>query len=130
MEKRGRYNDASDEQLTNIELRLLSIGYSPSEESAPEFVSRLVTELVILRANRKAEMMPHFIDRSPCLRSLQETEPFFVLTGHDVITPAAIAFWAREAIRLNVPIAKVKDALENAMRIEAWQRENYSKVPD
>lgn len=70
------------------------------------------------------------IDSYGCLKNRKVGEPFFVLMGHDVIAPATIAFWAREAIRLHVPLEKVKGALGKALDCERWQREHGSKVPD
>lgn len=119
-------------QLAQIEERLKAVGFVPEEDTAVACIERLVNEVVALRDDRLSLLarLKDLYDRDACLRNLKEGEPFFVLTGHDPITPSAIAFWVREAIRFGSPLYKTKCALEKALRIEAWQAVNFTKVPD
>lgn len=77
-----------------------------------------------------------------CLAKAADDEPIFVLRAQDTTAPNAVRAWVSGVIDQHRPLpgavlaydpklnAKLKEALNLADRMEAWQREHGCKVPD
>jgi hypothetical protein len=67
---------------------------------------------------------------SGVLAKVGDDEPIFVVRAHDRCAPGTIRDWARRAHALGAPDEKVKSAMECAVDVELWQRDNGCKTPD
>lgn len=68
--------------------------------------------------------------KTGCLAKAASDEPIFVLRAQDELAPDIVRMWAQEAAREGTSEAKCREALELADRMEVWQGEHGSKVPD
>jgi hypothetical protein len=59
-----------------------------------------------------------------------DDEPIFVLCGRDRLALDAVRYWASIAREHGAPAEKFGDALELADRMEQWQKDHGSKIPD
>lgn len=67
-----------------------------------------------------------------CYDNAADDEPLFVLRAVDPATPEAIRAWANEANGLGHRADKVREAMNYADEIEAWQKAHPErmKVPN
>jgi len=65
-----------------------------------------------------------------CLGKAEPEEPVFVLRGQDMLAPGAIRHWATQAMQAGVSWAKIQEALDCAMAMDAYQIEHKHKFPD
>ncbi len=61
---------------------------------------------------------------------IPEEEPVFLIRGQDMVGAEAVRFWAQIAGMAGAETAICLAALEQASRMEKWQRERGSKCPD
>ena len=66
----------------------------------------------------------------PTLAKIAHDEPMFVLRAQDTSAPDMVRHWARLALELGAPVAKVNEAYECAIAMETWQLKHSCKVPD
>ena len=64
------------------------------------------------------------------LQKARDDEPIFVLVAHDRVAPATVREWARRALALGSPEEKCREAMDCALDMELWQRNNGAKTPD
>jgi len=61
---------------------------------------------------------------------IPENEPVFFLRGQDVLAPETIRFWARKLQAAGGDSVLVAQALDQAVKMEEWQKSVKSKLPD
>lgn len=61
---------------------------------------------------------------------IPEDEPVFLLRAQDVTAPDVVRYWASRAQAANAEPNIVIAALEQATKMEQWQKEYGSKTPD
>lgn len=61
---------------------------------------------------------------------IPEAEPVFLIRGQDRAAPRVLRQYAREAQRLGASKELVRATIEQAKRMEEWQKSITSKVPD
>ena len=66
----------------------------------------------------------------PTLAKIADDEPMFALRAQDTSAPGLVRGWARLALALGAPAAKVFAAYECADAMEAWQLSHSCKAPD
>lgn len=65
-----------------------------------------------------------------CLGRAALDEPIFVIVAHDRCAPGAIRDWAERARKLGAPEAKWRGAMDEALKVEAWQAKYPQLVKD
>lgn len=67
-----------------------------------------------------------------CFVRAADDEPLFVLRAQDRIAVGAIRDWAERARKAGVPPEKAAEAMDCALRFEAWQKKypGLTKFPD
>ena len=65
-----------------------------------------------------------------CYDKAHPDEPLFVLRAQDLSAPSIVRSWVLAAERGGVNMEKVREALQVAMDMEAWQAAHGKKVPD
>lgn len=71
-----------------------------------------------------------FKDNDSCLKKGAPDEPIFVLRAQDKLAPNLVRMWAASAASQGTPYEKTREGRELADRMEQWQAEHGSKVPD
>lgn len=61
---------------------------------------------------------------------IPEDEPVFLLRASDTVAPDTVRSWAMRAKSIGASDEIVKAAVMQASRMDAWQIQHSSKVPD
>lgn len=70
-------------------------------------------------------------DPNSTLNKAAEDEELFILRAKDIFAPNTVRYWALLLENTKLPRqAKIKEARDCAIRMEAWQEAVTKKVPD
>ena len=61
---------------------------------------------------------------------IPQDEPVFLIRAQDITAPDVVRYWAQKALAANADGKIVATAMVQAERMQRWQEEHGSKVPD